>query len=187
MAGIVIAAAGLIRLGLEKRIAQRIPFEIVKPHPLQGSLSVEVKKTNTEFVYLSNTVDIRKKILFVDIENSYRSQMAEALINHFYWQRFFACSAGSEPSGLVNLLAIESMKEKGIDISDQESKGFNELKGIKFDYIITMGCGDVCPFYPVHQKINWRIPDPKGKPIEFFRKVRDDIESKIKEITNDKS
>ena len=89
----------------------------------------------------------RKNILFVCVENSCRSQIAEAIVNNFYWQQYIAYSAGSNPSGVVNLKAEEAMKEIGIDISGQNSKGFNHVKDIEFDYVITMGCGDICQFY----------------------------------------
>lgn len=130
---------------------------------------------------------IRKNILFVCVENSCRSQIAEAIVNNLYWQKFVAYSAGSKPSGVVNPNAIEVMKEIGIDISKQKSKGFDEVKDIEFDYVITMGCGDECPTFVQSskskvQRLNWDIPDPKDKPIEFFRKVRDDIHKKIKEL-----
>jgi len=181
--GMVIASAGLIRLGLEKRITQRIPFEIIKPHPLQGSLAIEVKKDNLGLVKLTNSMDIRGKILFVCRENSARSQIAEALLNHFYWQRFFALSSGSRLSGKVNPLAIEVMKEKGVDISSQRSKGFGEVEGIIFDYVITMGCGEECPIFPAKYRLDWQIEDPKDKPLGFFRKFREEIEERIREIS----
>ena len=122
----------------------------------------------------------RKNILFVCVENSCRSQIAEAITNNLYWQRCAAYSAGSNPSGIVNSLAIDVMKEIGIDISKQKSKGFDKIKKIKFDYVITLGCGDVCPVYPAEKKIDWKISDPKNKPIEFFRKIRDDFIKKLR-------
>ncbi|MCM8784924.1 MAG: Mov34/MPN/PAD-1 family protein [Candidatus Omnitrophica bacterium] len=125
---------------------------------------------------------IRKNILFVCIENSCRSQIAEGIVNNLYWQKFVAYSAGSKPSGIVNPKAIEVMKEIGIDISNQKSKGFQEIKDIEFDYVITMGCGDVCPVYSAKHKFEWKIEDPKDKPIEFFREIRDEIHEKIKEM-----
>lgn len=185
---IVIASAGLIRLGLEKRITQKIPFDIIQPHPLQGSLAIETKYNNFEIIKMFNKLDTRKKILFICIENSCRSQIAESLMNHLYWQPTrggFALSAGSKPSGVVNPFAIEVMKEKKIDISYQKSKSFDDIKNIQFDYVITMGCGDVCPSFVQRatsnvQRFDWQIPDPKNKSIEFFRQVRDELETKIK-------
>ncbi|NQU16661.1 MAG: arsenate reductase ArsC [Candidatus Saganbacteria bacterium] len=91
-------------------------------------------------------------------------------------------SAGSKPSGIVNPSAIEVMKEIGIDISSHKSKGFNDLSHKEFDYVITMGCSDVCPFYPAKQKLDWKIEDPKGRPIEFFRKTRDQIKQALDKI-----
>ncbi len=127
-------------------------------------------------------VVVRKNILFVYVENSCRSQIAEGLTNHLYWRRFKAYSAGSKPSGVVNPIAIEVMKEIGIDISQYKSKGFNELIGVEFDYVVTMGCGDVCPFYPAKEKIDWDIEDPKDKPKEVFVRIREQIKSKIENM-----
>ncbi|MFN3966388.1 MAG: Mov34/MPN/PAD-1 family protein [Endomicrobiia bacterium] len=132
---------------------------------------------------------IRKNILFVCIENSCRSQIAEGLVNNLYWEKFVAYSAGSKPSGIVNPNAIEVMKEIGIDIAQHKSKGFDEVKDIEFDYIITMGCGDTCPSFVQRsmfnvQRLEWQIDDPKDKPIEFFRKIRDDIHKKIKQLVD---
>jgi len=177
---IVISSAALIRLGLQERITQKIPFDILQPHPLQGSLAIEIRESNSELRQLFNKIDRRKKVLFVCIENSCRSQIAEAILNHFYWQNFVAYSCGSKPSGFVNPNAIKVMKQKRIDISDYKSKGFDELGDIKFDYIITMGCGDECPFYPAIKHIQWNISDPKGKSIEFFFKIVNEIEENIK-------
>lgn len=123
-----------------------------------------------------------KKVLFVCIENSCRSQMAEGLANHFYKDIIEAYSAGSRPSGSVNPGAIEVMKEIGIDISKQSSKGFGELPVKNFDYVITLGCKDVCPIFPAKAFKEWNIPDPKGKPIEFFREVRDRIKEELENL-----
>lgn len=126
-------------------------------------------------------------MLFVCVENACRSQIAQGIANSIFGDKLCDYSAGSRPAGYVNLSAIEVLKEKGIDISCQKSKGFDDVKGIKFDYVVTMGClpdgqgGGECPFYPAQKRLDWKIPDPKNKPIEFFRKVRDEIENKIKE------
>jgi arsenate reductase len=122
------------------------------------------------------------KILFVCIENSCRSQMAEGFAKKLGKNKIEVFSAGSNPSGKVNESAIEVMKEISIDISQQKSKGFKELPYKGFDYVITMGCGDVCPFVPAKQRIEWDIPDPKGRSIEEFRVVRDEIEERVKEL-----
>lgn len=108
--------------------------------------------------------------------------MAEGFAKFYGKDKIEAFSAGSNPSGKVDQTAIDVMKEKGIDISSQKSKGFKELHYKDFDYVITMGCGDVCPFVPAKTRIEWEIEDPKGKPKEKFREVRDKIEKKIKEF-----
>jgi arsenate reductase (thioredoxin) len=126
----------------------------------------------------------KKRVLFVCVENSCRSQMAEGLAKEFVQDKVAAYSAGSNPSGLVNPDAVAVMKEIGIDISNQKSKGFLDLPYQKFDYIITMGCKDVCPFYPAQEKIDWQITDPKGKGLDFFREIRNLIKDAIiKDLT----
>lgn len=115
--------------------------------------------------------------------------MAEGFAKKLGQEKIEAGSAGSNPSGKVEEMAIKVMKEKGIDISAQKSKGFGDLKEKNFDFVITMGCksqdpefGDVCPFVPAKQRIEWDVSDPKGKSIEAFRKIRDVIEIKVREF-----
>jgi len=91
-------------------------------------------------------------------------------------------SAGSIPSGGINPMAVDIMKERGIDISNQESKGLDALPKDKFDIIVTMGCGDNCPTVFAKKRIDWQIKDPKGASIEIFREVRDEIEEKVLEL-----
>ncbi len=123
-----------------------------------------------------------KKVLFVCVENSCRSQIAEGFSRAFGKGIMEAYSAGSKSSGKVNSLAIEVMREVGIDISNNISKSFSELAVSNFDYVITMGCQDVCPIIPARKHIEWQIDDPKGKDMDFFRKVRDDISYKVGEL-----
>ncbi len=108
--------------------------------------------------------------------------MAEGFAKFYGRDKIEVFSAGSNPSGKVDQTAIEVMKEKGIDISNQKSKGFKELPYNDFDYVITMGCGDVCPFVPAKTRIEWEIEDPKGKSKEKFREVRDEINSQVKDF-----
>jgi arsenate reductase (thioredoxin) len=121
-----------------------------------------------------------KRLLFVCVENSNRSQMAEAFARIHGGDSVAAFSAGSRPSGQVNPQAIEAMKEIGYDLSGHRSKSLTELPDVEFDFVATMGCGDECPF--VHAKVreDWDIPDPKDLPPGEFRKVRDLIENEIK-------
>jgi len=123
-----------------------------------------------------------KKILFVCIENSCRSQMAEGFAKVIGEGIVEVYSAGSRPSGKVDPMAIQIMQEIGIDISGQRSKGFLELSLKEFDYVITLGCQDVCPFVPANEHIEWQISDPKNKGLDFYRKIRDEIRSRVEEF-----
>jgi len=124
-----------------------------------------------------------KKVLFVCVENSNRSQMSEAFARIHGGKNFEAYSAGSKPSGKVNPKAIASMKELGYDLSTHQSKSLEEVKVFApFDAVVTMGCGDACPWMPAKQFIDWQIPDPKEMHPDAFRKVRDSIEEKVKSL-----
>lgn len=126
-----------------------------------------------------------KKILFVCVENSCRSQMAEGIARHLGKGIFEVYSAGSKPKGEVDPNAIKVMQEIGIDISLYKSKGFDELPIRNFDYVITLGCKDICPFFPAEKHIEWNIDDPKGKDTDSFRKTRDAIKYKIERLISD--
>jgi len=118
-------------------------------------------------------------LLFVCIENSNRSQMAEGFARTLGRGRVAAFSAGSRPSGQINPRAIQFMKEKGIDLTVQLSKGLDDLPDVKWDYIVTMGCGDACPTLPAVHRRDWELQDPKHLPDDGFRAVRDRIEGLI--------
>lgn len=123
-------------------------------------------------------------VLFVCTENACRSQMAEG------WARkllpdWHAYSAGSKPRGSIDTRAIEVMNEAGIDLFAQKSKGFSELPVAEFDYVVTMGCKDGCPFVPAKKILAWDIPDPAGKSPEFFRQVRDTIGEKVRHLPDE--
>ena len=122
------------------------------------------------------------KLLFVCIENSNRSQMAEAFARMHGGDGVEAYSAGSRPSGVVNPKAIEAMSELGYDLSGHESKSLDDIKGIEFDHVITMGCGDECPWVPAKHRDDWDISDPRDMGPEDFRGVRDDIERRVKAL-----
>lgn len=123
-----------------------------------------------------------KRVLFVCIENSNRSQMAEAFARMLGGGRIEAWSAGSRPSGRVNPQAIEAMKEIGYDLSAHRSKSLSEIPPGDYDAVVSMGCGDACPFVPAKRREEWRIPDPKGMPPEEFRRLRDAIRDKVREL-----
>jgi protein-tyrosine-phosphatase len=122
------------------------------------------------------------KVLFVCIENSCRSQMAEGFARALGGKAVEAWSAGSKPSGKVNERAIAFMKEKGIDIGVHRSKSLADLPAVTWDCIVTMGCGDACPSLPAKTRLDWNLPDPKNLPDDGFRKVRDDIEARMRAL-----
>lgn len=123
-----------------------------------------------------------KKVIFVCIENSNRSQMAQAFALMHGAGMIEAFSAGSKPSGRVNPKAVEAMKELGYDLTSHESKGLDEFNGMDVDVAVTMGCGDECPLVVAKQRIEWQIPDPRDMTPDQFRGVRDLIESKVKNL-----
>ena len=123
-----------------------------------------------------------KKVLFVCVENSSRSQMAEAFARMHGQGRVEAFSAGSRPSGKVNPKAIAAMKEREYDLSLHASKSLDQIPSHRFDFVITMGCGDACPHVPAVHREDWEIPDPRDMNPEGFRKVRDSIESKVLDL-----
>lgn len=123
-----------------------------------------------------------KSILFVCVENSNRSQMAEAFARMHGAGRFEAASAGSKPSGRVNPKAVEAMKELGYDLTTHASKGLDEFNGREIEVAVTMGCGDECPLVRARQREEWQIPDPRDMTPEQFRGVRDLIERKVKDL-----
>ena len=135
-------------------------------------------------------VPVMIKVAFICVQNACRSQMAEGCMKKLGKGLIEAYSAGSHPAEEIDPLAAKVMKEKEIDISSHQPKGFLGMRETNFDYVISMGCKDVCPFLPSRKSIQWNIPDPKGSSIETFRKVRDIIEGKVKilieKIVNEK-
>jgi arsenate reductase len=125
---------------------------------------------------------MKKNILFVCVENSNRSQVAQAFAIIHGKDIANAYSAGSGPSGLVNPKAVASMKELNYDLSKHISKSLTEIPDIVYDYAITMGCGDECPFIIANHREDWNIPDPKEMNEDDFRKTRDLIGKKVKEL-----
>ena len=121
-----------------------------------------------------------RRILFVCVENSNRSQMAEAFARSLGGDRVEAWSAGSRPSGKVNPRAVSAMQEKGIDLTSHRSKSIEEVSRLQFDAVVTMGCGDECPNVQAPVREDWSIPDPRDMQPEEFRGVRDLIEASVK-------
>jgi protein-tyrosine-phosphatase len=124
----------------------------------------------------------KKRVGFVCVENSNRSQMAEAFARIHGGDRIEPYSAGSRPLGKVNPKAVEAMREKGYDLTTHQSKSLNDLPSGDFDAAVTMGCGDECPNLRAKRRVDWQIPDPKHMPPEQFREVRDLIETNVKKL-----
>jgi arsenate reductase len=124
----------------------------------------------------------RRRVIFVCVENSNRSQMAEAFARIHGGDQIEAFSAGSRPSGKINPKAVAAMQEISYDLTTHASKGLEEFNGKKIDVAVTMGCGDECPLVLANRREDWQIPDPKELPPEKFREVRDLIERKVKEL-----
>lgn len=126
---------------------------------------------------------MKKKLLFVCIENSNRSQMSQAFATIFGGDEVQAFSAGSKPSGIVNPKAIAAMKELGYNLGKHDSKSLDEVKEFApFDVVVTMGCGDACPWMPAKKFIDWQIPDPKHMEPGEFNKVRDYIGEQVRQL-----
>ena len=123
-----------------------------------------------------------KKVIFVCVENSNRSQIAEAFARIHGAGKVEAHSAGSRPSGRVNPKAVEAMKEIGYDLTSHTSKGLEDFNGQEFDAAVTMGCGDECPLVLAKRRLEWQIPDPRDMTPDEFRGVRNLIEAKVKEL-----
>ncbi len=120
-----------------------------------------------------------KNILFVCIENSNRSQMAQAFAKIYGAKKVIAYSAGSKPSGKINPKAISAMHDIGYDLSVHDSKSLAEIPDIEYEYAITMGCGDECQLVKAKHRIDWQIPDPRNLEGEAFNKIRDDIKNRV--------
>src|SRR5947199_10079591 len=128
------------------------------------------------------TGDPKKRVVFVCVENSNRSQMAEAFTRMHGGGAVEAYSAGSRPSGRINPKAIDAMRELGYDLAGHASKSLDEFNGREIDVAVTMGCGDACPLVRAKRREEWQVPDPRELPDEQFREVRDLIERKVKEL-----
>lgn len=120
-----------------------------------------------------------KRVLFVCVENANRSQMAEAFAHLHGGGAIEALSAGSSPSGRINPKAIRFMDELGYDLTSHASKSLDEVDG-EFDAVITMGCGDQCPWVPAKRREDWALPDPRDMDDNGYRAVRDEISARVR-------
>ncbi|MFC4430702.1 arsenate reductase ArsC [Citricoccus alkalitolerans] len=124
----------------------------------------------------------RPAVLFVCVHNAGRSQMAAAYLSHLAEGRIEVRSAGSAPADSVNPAAVEAMAEEGIDISANQPKVLSEQAVKDSDVVITMGCGDACPFFPGKRYEDWKLEDPAGQGLEGVRPIRDDIKARIQQL-----
>jgi arsenate reductase len=124
----------------------------------------------------------RPTVLFVCVHNAGRSQMAAGFLQHLAGDQVQVLSAGSEPADKINPTAIEAMAEVGIDIAGEQPKVLTPESVQDSDVVITMGCGDACPFYPGKRYEDWKLDDPAGQGIEAVRAIRDDIRARIEAL-----
>ncbi len=127
----------------------------------------------------------KPSVLFVCVHNAGRSQMAAGFLEHLGGEKVNVYSAGSAPKDSINPVAVEAMREKGIDISGRSPKVLTTESVQASDVVITMGCGDACPFFPGKRYEDWVLEDPAGKGIEDVRRIRDQIEARVKSLLQD--
>ena len=123
--------------------------------------------------------DTKPSVLFVCIHNAGRSQMAAGYLRHLAGDRIEVRSAGSMPADQINPIAVEAMREEGIDITAEQPKVLTPEAVLASDVVITMGCGDACPFDPGKRYEDWKLDDPAGQGIDAVRPIRDDIRARI--------
>ena len=124
----------------------------------------------------------RPTVLFVCVHNAGRSQMAAGFLQHLAGDRVQVLSAGSEPADQINPVAIEAMAEVGVDIAGEQPKVLTTESVQASDVVITMGCGDACPFFPGKRYEDWKLDDPAGQGIEAVRPIRDEIRSRVEDL-----
>ena len=124
----------------------------------------------------------RPTVLFVCVHNAGRSQMAAGFLQHLAGDRVEVLSAGSQPADTINPVAVEAMAEAGVDITASQPKVLTDEAVRESDVVITMGCGDACPFYPGKRYEDWQLDDPAGQGIESVRPIRDEIRRRVEQL-----
>jgi arsenate reductase len=124
-------------------------------------------------------------VLFVCLHNAGRSQMSQALFERAAAGRHAALSAGTTPGDRVHPEVIEVMRELGIDLSDREPRALTRDLAEQADVVVTMGCGDECPYIPGKRYVDWDLPDPKGRPLDEVRATRDDIARRVEALVQE--
>ena len=124
----------------------------------------------------------KPSVLFVCVHNAGRSQMAAAFLTHLAGDRVEVRSAGSAPADSINPAVVEALQEIGIDISNEQPKVLTTSAVEQSDVVITMGCGDACPFFPGKRYLDWVLPDPAGQGVAFVRPIRDQIKKLVEDL-----
>jgi arsenate reductase len=124
----------------------------------------------------------KPSVLFVCVHNAGRSQMAAAFLTHLSAGRVEVRSAGSAPANSINQSVVEALKEVGIDISNEQPKVLTTTVVEQSDVVITMGCGDACPFFPGKRYLDWVLPDPAGQSVADVRPIRDQIRKLVEDL-----
>ncbi len=137
---------------------------------------------STETAAVPTTGQKKPSVLFVCVHNAGRSQMAAAYLQHLSGGRIEVLSAGSQPADQVNPAAVEAMKEEGIDITAETPKILTTEAVKTSDVVVTMGCGDECPYFPGKRYEDWVLEDPAGKGVESVRPIRDEIKGRIQQL-----
>ena len=127
----------------------------------------------------------KPSVLFVCVHNAGRSQMAAGFLTHLAADRIEVRSAGSSPAHAVNPIAVEAMREAGIDISAESPKILTVDAVRASDVCVTMGCGDMCPVFPGTRYLDWTLDDPAGQPLEAVRPIRDEIEKRVRALIDE--
>ena len=122
------------------------------------------------------------EVLFICVHNAGRSQMAAALTEHLSARRVHVRSAGSQPTGDINPLVVEALAERGIALTAAYPKPLTDTVVQAADVVITMGCGDTCPYYPGKIYEDWQVADPAGQPLPVVRDIRDDLQQRVTEL-----
>jgi arsenate reductase len=125
------------------------------------------------------------EVLFVCVHNAGRSQMAAALLDHHAAGRVVVRSAGSQPADQLNPAVVEAMAELGLDISKEFPKPLTEDAVKASDVVITMGCGDECPYFPGKRYLDWKLDDPAGQGIDAVRPIRDEIDTRVRALLDE--
>lgn len=128
----------------------------------------------------------RSEVLFVCVHNAGRSQMAAALLSHHAGDRVVVRSAGTAPANTINPTVIEAMREIGIDLpmSQARPKLLTDEAVAHSDVVVTMGCGDTCPYYPGKRYEDWTLDDPAGQPLDVVRTIRDEIDRRVRRLVD---